>query len=186
MSLVPTDFECLKDKVRNACLKLLYQSLELGLGSGTSKASREEKSQAFETALAVERACFEVVGKASVSGEYRNKVRSLSLNLKDKANPALRSSVLDGRILPERLVVMRPEEMASDARKEERQRLQIQNLFNAKAAEDQQAETDAFECARCKQRKCTYYQKQVSASSRSCCLEDRYFRLGLADTLSLP
>ena len=153
-SSTPIDFECLQDKVRNACLKLLHQSLETNYKG-------PDKGLVFETALLVEKACYEGIGKSNTSGDYRSKVRSLSLNLKDKANPTLRGSVLDGRLLPERLVVMKPEEMASDARKAERQRLQIQNLFNAKAAEDQQAETDAFECARCKQRKCTYYQKQV-------------------------
>lgn len=40
----------------------------------------------------------------------------------------------------------------------------MQNLFNAKGAEAQEAETDAFECGKCKQRKCRYYQKQTRSA----------------------
>lgn len=53
--------------------------------------------------------------------------------------------------------------MASDARKAETEALQMENLFKAKGAAAQQAETDAFVCGRCKQRKCMYYQMQVRA-----------------------
>ncbi|KDN40534.1 transcription elongation factor [Tilletiaria anomala UBC 951] len=152
----PINFECLQDKVRNACLKLLHQSLEADY--------RGDKSLVFEAALAVERSCYTVIGKSSTCNEYKSKVRSLSLNLKDKNNPELRKSVVDGRILPDDLVKMSVEDMASDARRQERQRLMIQNLFNARAAEEQQAETDAFECSRCRQRKTRYYQKQTRSA----------------------
>lgn len=37
---------------------------------------------------------------------YRQKMRSLSLNLKDKNNPALRAAVVDGSIAAEKLVFM--------------------------------------------------------------------------------
>ena len=54
--------------------------------------------------------------------------------------------------------------MASEELKAERTALQMQNLFNAKGAEAQEAETDAFECGKCKQRKCRYYQKQTRSA----------------------
>lgn len=44
-------------------------------------------------------------------------VRTLSFNLKDASNPDLRARVLSGRISAARLVVMTPEELASDALK---------------------------------------------------------------------
>lgn len=119
---------------------------------------------AYEVALDVEKAVFSKVGNGQTNGDYKAKIRSLSLNLKDKNNPDLRRSVLDGQIEPERLVVMTPEEMASDARKAERQRLQAQNLFNARAAEPQEAETDMFECSRCHQRKVRYFEKQTRSA----------------------
>lgn len=123
-----------------------------------------DKSIVFEAAVSVESAAFKVIGKGTTSNDYRSKIRSLSLNLKDKKNPSLRKGVIDGRISPESFVVMTAEEMASDEQKQERQRLVMKNLFNARAAEEQQAETDAFECSRCRQRKCRYYQKQTRSA----------------------
>lgn len=86
------------------------------------------------------------------------------MNLKDKKNPALRSSVIDGTIPAEKFITLTAEEMASEELKAERTALQMQNLFNAKGAEAQEAETDAFECGKCKQRKCRYYQKQTRSA----------------------
>lgn len=88
----------------------------------------------FERAKEVESATFKVIGKGEVNGDYRSKMRSLSLNLKDKKNPSLRENVVSGLIEAEKLVTMTPEEMASDEKKAEREALQMQNLFKAKAA----------------------------------------------------
>ncbi|MCO5603524.1 hypothetical protein L7F22_057675 [Adiantum nelumboides] len=115
-------------------------------------------------ALAVEGATFKKVGSGTVNGEYRTKIRSLGMNLKDKKNPALRSSVIDGTIPADKFITLTAEEMASEELKAERTALQMQNLFNAKGAEAQEAETDAFECGKCKQRKCRYYQKQTRSA----------------------
>lgn len=123
-----------------------------------------DASEIYSAALGVEKAVFNDIGKGYVTADYRNKLRSLTLNLKDASNPALRSRVLSGSLSPSVLVQMGPEDLASDARREEREQLQMQNLFGSKAAEDQQAETDAFECGRCKQRKTRYYQKQTRSA----------------------
>ena len=40
--------------------------------------------------------------------KYKNKLRSLTFNLKDKSNPELKAAVIDGKIMPERLVTMQP------------------------------------------------------------------------------
>ena len=50
----------------------------------------------------------------STNPKYKNAVRSRVFNLKDKKNPELRENVLCGVIPPERLAVMKSEEMASD------------------------------------------------------------------------
>lgn len=153
---VSIDFEVLHDKTRNACLKLLYSSLELEASF--------DRGVIYESALAVEKAAFEKVGGGAVNGDYRSKVRSLSLNLKDKNNPELRQQVLRGEIEPDVLVAMRSEELASNVRKAERESIQQQNLHNAKGAEAQEAETDAFQCGKCKQRKTRYYQMQTRSA----------------------
>jgi transcription elongation factor S-II len=151
------DFEALNDKTRNACLKLIYQSLR-------QDGNESDEHKAYEVALAVELAVYDKIGHGEVTGEYRSKVRSLTLNLKDKKNPTLRKNVTLGRIKAGDLVSMTADELASEEQKAERSALQMQNLFNAKGAAAQEAETDAFECGRCKQRKCRYYQKQTRSA----------------------
>lgn len=54
--------------------------------------------------------------------------------------------------------------MASEEKKEEIKKIQDQNLFLARGAESQQAETDQFKCGKCKSRKCKYYQMQTRSA----------------------
>jgi transcription elongation factor S-II len=63
------------------------------------------------------------------------------------------------------------QDMASEERKAENRKLVAENLFKAQAAAPQQAETDAFQCGKCKQRRCMYYQVcsgLASTASRTC------------------
>lgn len=53
---------------------------------------------------AVEEAVFTAIGGTST--EYKSKIRSLYVNLKDKANPALRASIVDGSLAPEKFAKM--------------------------------------------------------------------------------
>lgn len=55
--------------------------------------------------------------------------------------------------------------MASEERKAENRKLVAENLFKAQAAAPQQAETDAFQCGKCKQRRCMYYQVRILLSA---------------------
>ena len=153
---IDINFEVLNDKVRNACLKLLYSSLELQEDA--------EPKTVFASAMEIEQAVYEKIGGSSINNDYRSKVRSLSLNLKDKNNPELRQKVLNGEIPAETLVVMRSEELASKVLKEQHEALRQQNLHNAKGAEAQEAETDAFQCGKCKQKKTRYYQMQTRSA----------------------
>lgn len=152
---------------------------------GDGRRRFSDKVPAFEMALEIENTVFTKIGNEQTNADYRAKVRSLSLNLKDKNNPGLRQGVLDGQIDPSALVTMTPEQMASDTRKAERQRLMAQNLFNARAAEPQEAETDMFECSRCHQRKVRYFEKQTRSADEpmtgtfgsACCMP--YFFLSI-------
>lgn len=121
----PLNFDILNDKTRNACLKIIYQALEV---------ETDDTHNVFERARDVEAATYKLIGKGEVNADYRSKMRSLNLNLKDKKNPSLRQGVVMGSIEAEKLVTMSPEEMASDEKKAEREALQMQNLFKAKAA----------------------------------------------------
>lgn len=46
---------------------------------------------------------------------------------------------------------MTSQEMASEERKAADAKIEAQNLFNTLGAGEQEAETDAFQCGRCKQ-----------------------------------
>jgi transcription elongation factor S-II len=98
------------------------------------------------------------------AANYKAKIRSLFVNLKDKNNPYLRENVVSGEIPVEKLPTMSSEDMASEERKAADNKIKEANFFNSLAAQEQQAETDAFQCGRCKQRKCRYRQAQTRSA----------------------
>lgn len=99
-----------------------------------------------------------------VTAAYKSKIRSLFVNLKDKNNPGLRESVVSGDLKVERLCTMTSQDMASEERKAADSKIMQENLFKTLGAEEVQAETDAFQCGRCKQRKCRYRQAQTRSA----------------------
>lgn len=99
-----------------------------------------------------------------VSQDYKTRFRSKYLNLKEKTNPELRKHILSGHISPERFVRMTTAEMASDERKKEDSRINEDNMLKSRAAKDSAPETDMFQCGRCKQRKCKYFQMQTRSA----------------------
>lgn len=100
-----------------------------------------------------------------VADAYREKIRSLFLNLRDASNPSLRLRVLAGSLIVERFCVMSAQDMKSKERLEEEERIREENLFKARGAQPQEAETDQFKCGKCKQRKCRYYQMQTRSGT---------------------
>lgn len=54
--------------------------------------------------------------------------------------------------------------MASEERKAADSKIKEENLFKSLSAAEQAAETDAFQCSRCKQRKCRYRQAQTRSA----------------------
>ncbi|KAH9840168.1 transcription factor S-II, central domain-containing protein, partial [Rhodofomes roseus] len=85
-------------------------------------------------------------------------------NLKDKNNPTLRESVVSGDLPVQRYCKMSSQDMASEERKAADNKIKEENLHKALGAEEVQAETDAFQCGRCKQRKCRYRQAQTRSA----------------------
>jgi hypothetical protein len=71
--------------------------------------------------------------------------------------------VLGGEIAPDELVELPPEELASDAKRGENQKIREKKLFDSAPAAPQ-ATTNQFQCGKCKQRKCTYYQMQTRSA----------------------
>ncbi|ORX39245.1 transcription factor S-II, central domain-domain-containing protein [Kockovaella imperatae] len=142
------------EDVRDKCVVMMYNAL-----AGDSTA---DKKILTERARGIEKAAYDLV--RNTGNEYRAKMRSLFLNLKDKQNPALRNEIVLGYIEAAKVAAMSKEEMASESVRALNEKLASDNLFKAKAVGETQAETDAFKCSRCQQRKCTYYQMQTRSA----------------------
>ncbi|TIC20829.1 transcription elongation factor [Wallemia mellicola] len=149
------DFEKLNDKTRDTCLSLLYNAMVFD--------SSAPSELVMERALSIESTVLDD-NNGSTGEEYKKKVRSLMLNLKDKKNPSLREAVISGDTPAATFCRMSSADMASEERKQQDRALELSNLFKARGAGPQQAETDSFKCGRCKQRKCTYYQMQTRSA----------------------
>jgi len=142
------------DKARDNCAKMIYNALALYEGSNPQTLSKK--------ASQIEGEVFKLYN--AVDNKYKEKIRQLYLNLKDKSNPHLREKVINDKISASEFCVMSPTEMASEQKKEEIKKIQDQNLFLARGAESQEAETDQFKCGKCKSRKCKYYQMQTRSA----------------------
>ncbi|PAV23366.1 transcription elongation factor [Pyrrhoderma noxium] len=144
-----------RDKTRDKCIELIYDSL--------CTDSTAPSDLLLKRATAIEKIVLED-HNGDMGRDYKGKIRSLFLNLKDKNNPGLRENVTSGELKVEKLCKMSSQEMASEERKKADQAIEEQNLHNSLGAEEQQAETDAFQCGKCKQRKTRYRQAQTRSA----------------------
>lgn len=142
------------DTTRDRCIELIYDGLACDSAAPTDLILSRAKG--------VEQAVFAQFG--STNGEYKGKVRSLFVNLKDKGNPNLRESIVSGELSPEKFSKMTSEEMMSEERRAADQKIKEENLFKSLGAGAQEAETEGFQCGRCKQRKCRYRQAQTRSA----------------------
>lgn len=147
--------ETYPDSTRNRSIAALYTAVALDTAL--------EADAILQTCTAIELAIFRQ-NKEAVNDAYRNKLRSLILNMKNKNNPQLRSKILDGTILPEKLISMTSAELAPESLKKELEQLHQKNLFDAQGAVEKRAVTDRFVCGKCKQREVSYYQMQTRSA----------------------
>ncbi|KAI9284539.1 transcription elongation factor S-II [Umbelopsis sp. AD052] len=139
---------------RDKTIEMVYAAI--GLGSFADSDLLMKRAEKIELTL------FEEYG--GVTDGYKNKVRSLILNLKNKRNPGLRESVVSGELSIKELCTMSIEDMASEEKKAQDRKLAEEALFNARGAGSAQAETDMFMCGKCKGRKTTYFQMQTRSA----------------------
>ncbi|CAO3687241.1 unnamed protein product [Umbelopsis vinacea] len=139
---------------RDKTIEMMYSAI--GLGSFADSELLMKRAEKIELVL------FEEYG--GVTDGYKNKVRSLILNLKNKRNPGLRESVVTGELSVKELCTMSIEDMASEEKKAHDRKLAEEALFNARGAGSAQAETDMFMCGKCKGRKTTYFQMQTRSA----------------------
>lgn len=140
---------------RNASVSALYTALAI------------ERDDAAQHILAVARDIENEVFKAeyaAVNDAYRNKLRTFTMNLRNKKNPELRDRLLSGAISPAKFINMTPNEMAPELLKKEIEKLHKQNLFDAQGATEKRAVTDRFTCGKCKHKKVSYYQMQTRSA----------------------
>ncbi|KAI8851458.1 transcription factor S-II, central domain-containing protein [Chytridium lagenaria] len=142
------------DKVRDKTVELLYAAIGLG--------SDDASSLILMKATEVESALFNEYN--GVTDKYKSQFRTLVANLKDKENPKLRENVLNGTLVSVAIVTMTAEELMSDEMRRAAEEARRINMQHSMTAPPQEAETDAFKCGKCHQRKCTYYQKQTRSA----------------------
>ena len=105
------------DNTRDRCAELIYDGLAYDSGARESPIlSRAVPSDSLRfpasdlitsRAIAVEKAVYAYFG--GTTAEYKGKIRSLFVNLKDKANPSLRESIVSGELSPEKFSKMSSE-----------------------------------------------------------------------------
>ncbi|KAL8714783.1 MAG: hypothetical protein Q9220_001296 [cf. Caloplaca sp. 1 TL-2023] len=141
--------------VRNSSIGLLY--------NGLAPHSPDPSSKILAVATTIEAACFSLLGPESRE-PYKQKLRSLFQNLRNKSNPTLRVRVLAGDIKPDKFVVMTHEDLKSAEQKKVDSEMQRENMKNAEVAKPERSISTSFECGKCKQRKVAYNQAQTRSA----------------------
>lgn len=98
------------------------------------------------------------------SANYKEKIRSLYQNLKNKSNPELRKRILNGDIIAVRFVSMSHEELMSPARREEDKKLMKENMDKAMVAQEEKSISTSLQCGKCGQKKVSYTQAQTRSA----------------------
>jgi transcription elongation factor S-II len=114
-----------------------------------------------EVAKNIEEELFNIYN--GVTKDYKAKIRSLTFNLKNEKNPMLRRDVLGGIITAAKLCVMPAQDLASPEDQAKRAQIEKYHLEAAQIGKEE-ATTDMFQCGRCKNRACTYYQLQTRSA----------------------
>lgn len=152
----------LNDEVRDKCFTLLVAALTQNQKAKERKPYWGADQLLLETARAIE---VELHGQsANDLTKYKQEFRSKYLNLKETRNASLREGLLGGSVGVEEFVRMSPSQMANPARKRLNDLLIKENLREAQASTDNDAETDQFKCGRCGKRKAKYYQLQTRSA----------------------
>jgi len=154
---VPRD-KLTDDTARNNCIGLLYDGLCLG--------SDLPMKQILDLSKQIESAALNLpqAKGSSSSAAYKDKIRSLYQNLKNKSNPGLRKRILRGDIKPERFVVMSHEELKSKEQREEDEKIAKENMDKAMVAREEKSVSTQLECGKCHQKKVSYSQAQTRSA----------------------
>ncbi|KAL2555937.1 Transcription elongation factor TFIIS [Forsythia ovata] len=152
-----------KDSVRDKIRELLSEAL-CKVSSEVDDDLRDQVSASdpYRVAVLVETAMYEKWGKST--GTQKMKYRSIMFNIKDPKNPDFRRKVLLGQFEPLAILELTPEEMASDSRQMQNEKIKQKALFECERGGAPPASTDQFTCGRCKKKETTYYQLQTRSA----------------------
>jgi transcription elongation factor S-II len=115
----------------------------------------------LQCAMQVEAAAYAVYKDTP---EYGRKIRSLMTSLKRKDNAELGRRVLRGEITPEKFVVMKDDELASEAQRARDRELERENMLKAQVPMAEKSISDSLQCSRCKEKKVSYSQAQTRSA----------------------
>ncbi|KAH6681101.1 transcription elongation factor S-II [Plectosphaerella plurivora] len=142
------------DEVRDNCIMLMY--------NGLAYRSTASKDSVVARAVEVEAAAYKHF--AGTNDNYKKKMRSLFQNLKVKTNRDLGRNVMNGKIDPDRFVVMTTDELKSAEQRKKEDELQKENMMKAQVPMAEKSISDALKCGKCHQKKVSYTQAQTRSA----------------------
>lgn len=155
-------WELTGNATRNAWLKAMYDGLAFMSEEGrrvshagtvmVALIQSIDATDLVKVAQAVEQAAFDKY-QPETSETYRNKMRSLFQNLKNKSNPELRIRVFNGTIKPEDFVAFTHEQLKSSDRKAEDERIMKENMDKAMVPQEERSISTHLTCGKCGQSK---------------------------------
>ncbi|ORY55502.1 transcription factor S-II, central domain-containing protein [Pseudomassariella vexata] len=148
------DVKRTSSQVRNNCIGLLY--------NGLAYRSTESVDFVIQRAVEVEDAAFKHF--KSENKDYKDKIRSLFSNLKNKTNPELGKNVMSGEITPDRFVRMTSKQLMSEEQRKHDEELEKENMKKAQVPMAEKSISDTLECGNCKQKKVSYSQAQTRSA----------------------
>ncbi|KAH6830891.1 hypothetical protein C2S53_005815 [Perilla frutescens var. hirtella] len=151
----------LRDKVRELLAEALCK-VSSEVGDDDNLKNRVDECDPYRVAVLVETSMFEKWGKST--GAQKFKYRSIMFNIKDQNNRDFRRRVLIGEFEPREITELTPEQMASDERQVENEKIKQKAMFNSERAAAPKASTNEFTCGRCKKKETTYYQMQTRSA----------------------
>ncbi|KAI0197655.1 transcription elongation factor s-ii [Astrocystis sublimbata] len=140
--------------VRNNCIGVLY--------NGLAFRSSEPVDTVLLKAMAVETAAFKAYKGETQA--YKEKIRSLFQNLKNKTNLDLGRNVMNGTITPEKFAVMTHKQLQSAEQRKADAELEKENLKKAQVPMAEKSVSDSLECGSCKKKMVSYTQAQTRAA----------------------
>lgn len=155
-----------KDDKRNKCRLFLFKAFVDGMAE--SQRRHLERTELDTLVCQIENALYlHWIEKENNAREYNTQLRSIKSNLADKKNPEFNARLYVGALSPQTLATMPSSEMASDAKKRERQKAKKDaleacqsdwDIRNVKRVKGQ------FPCGKCKSDNTTYFQMQTRSS----------------------